>query len=354
MRRAAATIGLLAGLCLGTTAGSALAQTVGIVAPLSGPMQILGRQVETGGRLAASALKLNVVVADDACTEEGGKAAAEALISAKVTAVVGFLCNEAAIAALPLLKDAGIPAITLGVRANGLTDTREKTDWPVYRLGPRADSERDAVGTLMTRLWRDELFAIVDDGTIYGRELAESFRAAAEQAGLKAVMVDTFRPAMENQVGLVGRLRRSGATHVFVGGDADDIAIMARDAKGMGASMTFAGGETLRMPTGTAAIAPGTIMIGLPDLAEAAPASVARRFRTADIIPEGYMLPAYAGVEIVAQAGKSSADALKTLGTETFETAVGPIRFDTKGDLADNPFRTFRFDGSTFIPLEDQ
>ncbi|MDI6027578.1 branched-chain amino acid ABC transporter substrate-binding protein [Corticibacterium sp. UT-5YL-CI-8] len=353
MRRAAATIGLLAGLCLGT-AGSAMAQTMGIAAPLSGPMQILGRQVETGGRLAASALKLDVVVADDACTAEGGKSAAEALIAAKVTAVVGFLCYEAAITALPRLKDAGIPTMTLGVRANSLTDAREKTDWPVFRLGPRSDSERDAVGALMTRLWRDELFAIVDDGTIYGRELAESFRAAAEQAGLKAVMVDTFRPAMENQVGLVGRLRRSGATHVFVGGDADDVAIMARDAAGMGAAMTFAGGETLRMPAGSVPIAPGTIMIGLPDLAEAAPASVARRFRTADIIPEGYMLPAYAGVEIIAAASRTSADELKALRTDTFETAIGPVRFDAKGDLADNPFRAFRFNGSKFITVEDQ
>ena len=76
----------------------------------------------------------------------------------------------------------------------------------------------------------DELFAIIDDGTIYGRELAESFALAAEQAGLKPVFVDTFRPQLDNQIGLVGRLSKAGATHVFAGGDRDDIAIMGRDA----------------------------------------------------------------------------------------------------------------------------
>ena len=94
------------------------------------------------------------------------------------------------------------------------------------------------------------MFAIVDDGTIYGRELAETFRAAAEQAALKPVFVDTFRPQLDNQIGLVGRLQKAGATHVFVGGDRDDIAIMGRDAAQLDAGIVFAGGETLRAPPG--------------------------------------------------------------------------------------------------------
>ena len=53
----------------------------------------------------------------------------------------------------------------------------------MFRLGPRGDDERNAAATLLTRLWADELFAIVDDGTIYGRELAESFRAAPNRPG---------------------------------------------------------------------------------------------------------------------------------------------------------------------------
>ncbi len=71
-------------------------------------------------------------------------------------------------------------------------------------------------------------------------------RAAAEQAGLKPVFVDTFRPQLDNQIGLVGRLRKAGATHVFAGGDRDDIAIMARDAAELGVPLVIAGGETLR------------------------------------------------------------------------------------------------------------
>ena len=58
--------------------------------------------------------------------------------------VVGFLCTEAIEAALPIFKDAQIPVITPGVRTDSLTDRRDKTGWPVYRLAPRADAEGEA------------------------------------------------------------------------------------------------------------------------------------------------------------------------------------------------------------------
>src|SRR4029079_6593638 len=124
---------------------------------------------------------------DDACTADGGAAAAREFVDAKVNVVVGFLCTDASEAALPVLKDANSPVITVGVRTESRTDRRAKTGWPVYRLGPRGDDERHAGASTLTRLWQKELFAIIDDGTIYGREMAETFRAAAEQAALKPV-----------------------------------------------------------------------------------------------------------------------------------------------------------------------
>ncbi|RVB57187.1 ABC transporter substrate-binding protein, partial [Mesorhizobium sp. M7A.F.Ca.CA.004.06.1.1] len=37
---------------------------------------------------------------------------------------------------------------------------------------------------------------------------------------------------------------------------------------------------------------------------------------------------------------------------QDFTTAIGPIRFDAKGDLSQRPYRVFRFDGTRFAPLE--
>lgn len=339
-----------AALLLSAQAHAEPSLAVGIAAPLSGPSAILGRQVEAGARLSAQAFGAHVESADDACTAEGGAAAARHLVEKKVQAVVGFLCTEAIEAAMPILKDAGIPVITVGVRTESLTDRRAKTGWPVYRLAPRGDGEREAVARLLTRLWRDDLFAIVDDGTIYGRELSESFRAAVEQAGLKAVFVDTYRPEMDNQIGLVGRLKKAGATKVFVGGDGSDIAVMERDSQSLDAGIAFAGGETLRSTQGDIPLAAGTLMVAPPEWSEVADAEALDAFRAASVAPDGYALPAYAAVQIMQAASEAGSGAAPELSNRAFETAIGPVRFDKKGDLAESPYRLYRYDGSRFVP----
>ncbi len=180
---------------------------------------------------------------------------------------------------MPALKQAGIPVITIGVRTNSLTDNREKTGWPLYRLAPRADGEAVAVSRVIPALWREKPFAIIDDGTIYGRELAESLRSAVEQVQLKPVFLDVFRPQLDNQIGLIGRLRKAGATAAFVGGDRDDVAIMGRDSAELSAGIIFAGGEALRAASSGVPLAKGTIMIGLPEWSEIADPGVAYRIR---------------------------------------------------------------------------
>lgn len=308
----------------------------------------------TGARMAAGRLaspSVRLTVADDECSASGGANAARELVAARVQVVIGFLCGEAIEAALPILTQAGIPAITVGVRTDSLTDQRNRTGWRVYRLGPRADSEREAAGRLLARLWQRELFAIVDDGTIYGRELSESVRAAVEQAGLSPVFVDTFRPQLDNQIGLVGRLVRAGATHVFVGGDSDDVAVIGRDAAELEANLIIAAGETLRYG-GEQPLAAGTLMVAPADWSGMVSPEVAKAFADRKILAQGYVLPAYAAVEIAHKAlGEQgdSADPLEAnLSGRDFQTAIGPVRFDQKGDLVENPYRIFRYDGAEF------
>jgi len=325
-------------------------ETIGVSAPLSAFRGARQRSKPAHSRGTGNRCELALRT-----TPFGDAGRAVAQFVAEVVVVVGFLCTEAIEAALPILKDAGIPVIAVGVRKESLTDQREKTGWPIFRLGPRGDDERNAAAAILTRLWRDDLFAIIDDGTIYGRELAETVRAVAEQAALKPVFVDTFRPQMDNQIGLVGRLRKAGATRVFAGGDGADIAIMGRDAAELGADITFAGGEALRAPLDVP-FAAGTLMIAQPEWSEVADKPVLDAFAAANILPEGYALPAYAGVQIgaaaSAEAQKDGTPPAQALNGRDFPTAIGTVRFDQKGDLSQNPYRAFRFDGRRFAPLE--
>lgn len=351
---------LAAILCIVCAPWAAAAQGLGVIAPLSEGVEPLGRQVEAGARMAAADLGIpsdQLVIADDRCTGEGGEEAARRMVEAGVEIAIGFLCTESIEAALPLLSQAGIPVITPGVRTMSLTDNRDRTGWAVFRTAPRADDEREAAARLLIPRWRQALFALVDDGTIYGRELVESFRLEAENTGLEAVFFDTFRPQMENQIGLVGRLRRAGATHVLVGGDRDDIAIMGRDADQLGFDLTIAGGEALLSAQGNdVPLAEGTLMVATPEPSEIATVAVLESFMERGIIPEGYTLPAYSALEIAHAAQTSARESSRSLTdilfNTVFETALGPIDFNDQGDLAANPYRLYRFDGEQFLEVE--
>jgi len=331
----------------------ALADTprIGLAAPLTGSSERLGWQVVHGAEAAAEG-KATLEVADDTCSSEGGAAAARQFVGAGVAIAVGFLCSEAIEAALPILKEARIPVVTPGVRAEALTDMRARTGNLVWRLAPRAESESLAISAILTAAWRDKPFAILDDGTIHARELAEAFRSAAEGAGQKPVLVDTFRPQLETQGPLVERLRQSGATHVFVAGDRDDVAIITRDAAALPEPPVFAGGESLRAAPGPVPLAAGTLMVGLPEWSETADPALLSAFAARSIAPEGYVLPAYAATEVSLKA-LAEPDPAKALSGE-FRTVIGPVAFDAKGDLAQNPFRLFTFDGTGFRPVETQ
>ncbi|WP_336056265.1 branched-chain amino acid ABC transporter substrate-binding protein [Nitratireductor sp. CH_MIT9313-5] len=352
--RIAALIFSLTLLCL-----PAVAQELrlGIAAPLSGSFQMLGEQWADGARVAAQngGTTVTFEIFDTRCDEDEAPALAARMVEAEVDAVAGFLCTPVAMAALPLLAEAGIPVVT-PIRSTGLTDQRQRSGFEVYRIGPRADEERAALADILTERWREAFFAIVDDGTIYGRELAETFRASAEEAELEPVYVDTYRPQLENQIGLVGRLRRAGASHVMVGGDRTDIAIIARDAAELGMSLTIAGGEALRAESGGVPLAEGVLMVAPPLWEDLASEQALAALDEETVEPAGYVLPGYAAAEILISAHRRAQDEggniAEVLKRHSFNTAIGIVSFDEKGDRKQQLYRLYRYDGLAFQEIE--
>ena len=333
---------------------------IGIAAPLSDSQEILGRQVADGvaAALASRNGAVKTSLADTSCSAEGGAAAARKFIAEKASVVVGFLCVEAIEAALPILKDAGIPTIDVGVRANRLTDNKARTGFLVYRLAPHSEAEAAAVARYVAARWADQPFGLVDDGSIASRGLSDAVRRRLGDAGLQPQTVDNFRPAEEKQFGLARRLERTGVTRFFIAGDRPDIAIIARDAKDVGLDLSILGSEALfdeastdaPLPAGIVAIGPKT---SFPELEPKDAAVDGAEADGGHLPPQGHFGTAYVAAEIAVAAIGDSRQADEPLGgvlsTKTFATSLGPVKFDAKGDGDLDLFRVYEWRGDAFV-----
>jgi branched-chain amino acid transport system substrate-binding protein len=353
--------GIAAFLMLLVTAAAAHAAgvTIGVVAPQQGSLASLGAQVFAGAGFEIGQAGDTVVSVNETCEENSGQAVADALVNAKVQVAVGFLCSETLEGALPRLKEAGIPAITVSVRSRILMEDALKNGWPLFRLAPSDRAETTKIIDVILANWSGDPIALIEDGTIHGRELVEAVRNALEEKGLKPVFTDTYRPGQDQQIALVRRLKRAGATKVFVGGDRADVAVIARDARAEKIPLDILGGDAMRAADQPLALADGVHAIVIPDysLLPAAAATV-EALRAKSIEPEGYTLPAAAAALIADQAmqaataeGRNVLD--KLVGT-TFQTPVGPIAFTAAHELSENPYRLLEWRGGAFrLPATD-
>jgi len=347
---------LIGALALAVPPAAAKGLTVAVVAPKEGPLAILGQQIRDGARFAAEADGDTVVEIAEACDESDGTGIAKTVLAADAAAAIGFLCTEGLSASLPALAEAKVPAITLSVRSGILMEDALKKKWPLFRLAPGPKAEAEKAVEVITRDWKSEPFALIDDGTIHARELVETVRLHLEDVGMKAAFVDTFRPAQEQQIALVRRLAKTGVTRVFIGGDRTDAAVIARDTKAEKAPFRLLGGEALIGADPAVPMTDGVEAIALPDYAlTPGGRPVADTMKEKGIVAEGYVLPAHAAMTaLAAAAGAEGGELADRLAAGSFTTAVGPLSFGADHELRENPYRLLVWRAGAFVPAEDR
>ncbi|HEV7309101.1 branched-chain amino acid ABC transporter substrate-binding protein [Ensifer sp.] len=354
MLRSIVTTLVLAGLMQAMPAAAAGIK-VAVVAPVEGPFAPLGKQIVDGASFKAGDHGSEIVVIPETCDAAGSEALTKALLAAGAEAAIGFLCTESLDATLPALAEAGVPAITLSVRSDILMEDALKHKWPLFRLAPSGKAEADAIVDTIVSRWKDKPIALVDDGTIHSRELVEGVRAALAEIGLTPVFSDTYRPAQEQQINLVRRLVKSGATHVFTGGDRQDTAVIARDAQGEGADLVLLGGDALNAADPVVPLVDGVLAVTLPD-ASISPEGTpfADGMRAAGIEPEGYVMPAFAAVALLEQAKDRAAEEDKPLAEAIakgpYPTVLGLLSFNAAHERAENPYRLMQWQDGRFVP----
>ena len=126
---------------------------------------------------------------DDLCSNDGGQAAAQIIVSDEdVLGVIGTSCSGAAVAAAPLITEAGMVLISGGNTSPALTSDLAGTAGENYNVGYYRTAHNDLFqGAAMAKFVFGELglttAAAIHDGDPYTQGLAQAFADAFEAEG---------------------------------------------------------------------------------------------------------------------------------------------------------------------------
>ncbi len=126
---------------------------------------------------------------DDLCSNDGGQAAAQIVVADEdVLGVIGTSCSGAAVAAAPLITDAGMVMISGGNTSPALTSDLAGTPGENYNVGYYRTAHNDLFqGAAVAKFVFGELgfttAAAIHDGDPYTQGLAQAFADAFEAEG---------------------------------------------------------------------------------------------------------------------------------------------------------------------------
>jgi branched-chain amino acid transport system substrate-binding protein len=362
-RLAAAAVIMLAA-ALGPARADVL---IGVAGPMTGTNTWFGEQMERGAALAVADLnaaggvlgqRVRLITVDDFCDPEQAVAAAKKLVSDGVIFVVGHYCSGASIAASEIYHAAGVLQITPSSSNPVLTELGRAN---VFRVQNRDDQVGIAIGNYLADHWHNKNIAILHDNTAFGKVIAEEAKKQLNRRGLTEAIYQTYVPGRHDYAAEVTDLQEAEIAVAFVGGYHPEIGLMARLARDRGYPIqliagTNLGTEEFGLIAGPAAV--GTIFTDHADpRGRAEAASVVERFRASGFEPEGDTLYAYAAVQAWAQAAAKAGSLelhamIASLRQHQFDTVLGPIDFDNKGDVTTQRAIWYVWRGGTYVPLK--
>jgi branched-chain amino acid transport system substrate-binding protein len=340
---------------------------IGHVGPLSGAIAHLGKDNENGARLAIEDLnaksisiggkkvKFELVAEDDASDPKQGTAAAQKLVDAKVSGIVGHLNSGTTIPASKIYNDAGIPQISPSATNPKYTRQGFNTAFRVV-----ADDVHlgGTLGRYAVKDLKGKAIAVIDDRTAYGQGVAEEFEKAVKAAGGNLVGHEFTTDKSTDFMSILTTIKGKKPDIVFFGGMDAVGGPMMKQMKSLGLGAKFMGGDGIcttelvklagdAMADGQVVCAEaggvdGALKKGMDDFG----VKYKKRFNDDVKLYAPYVYDAVSVMVDAMQRAKSS-DPAKYLPelakTSGYKGVTGTISFDSKGDIKNGALTLYTY-----------
>jgi branched-chain amino acid transport system substrate-binding protein len=344
---------------------------IGVAGPMTGAYAWFGEQYQRGAGMAVADLNaaggvlgqnIELIVGDDFCDPEQAVALARKLVSDGVAFVAGHWCSHSAIPAARVYEEAETLMIAPGAISSKLTDEGGPN---VFRVCGRDDRQGTKVADYLADHWAGKEIAVLNDGTTFGAGLANAARRRLHERGVPVAMDEAYTPGEAEYSALVSKMQAAGIEVFFAGGYHRETGLILRQAHDRGYDLRLMANSamaTADFPMIAGPAVEGTVMAAAADARKNPDAAeVVARFYAQGYDPPGFTLYAYAAVQVWAQAVEAAGSldldpVIKVLHSSQFDTVLGRIGFDEKGDVTGfEPWQWFvwQADG-TYLPLEQQ
>ncbi|MCW5626116.1 MAG: branched-chain amino acid ABC transporter substrate-binding protein [Burkholderiales bacterium] len=352
-----------------TAAPAGVTVKIGHAAPLTGQIAHLGKDNESGARLAideANAKGLTIggqkvtfelLSEDDEGKPDRGPIIAQKFADAKVAGVVGHLNSGVTIPASDVYEQAGIPMVSGSATNPQLTERGYKV---TFRTVGRDDQQGPAVASYLASEFQPKLVAIVDDATSYGTGLADEVEKSLKASGIAVLPREKGTDKTTDWKAILTKLKGKKPEAVFFGGMDSSGGPLIKQARELGIKAVFAFGDgacsdKMHELAGEAADGMVCSQAGIPASASS-PAfleAYKAKFNADPIIYAPFTYDA-ANLIIAAMQKADSVDPekyLPELAKSSFDGASGHIEFDEKGDRKDAEMTIFTLKAGKLEPV---
>ena len=356
---------LAASALVALTAGGAQAEiAIATAGPMTGQYAIFGDQMKRGAEMAVKDLnakggvlgeQLTLEVGDDACDPKQAVAVANQMVNDEVVFVAGHFCSGSSIPASAVYNEEGILQISPASTNPQLTEQGLEN---VFRVCGRDDQQGTFAGNYVVDNNVGSKIAIIHDKTPYGKGLADEFKKQLNARGVTETMYEAITAGDKDFTALITKMKNAGIDLIYLGGYHTEAGLIARQAKEQGIGATMMSGDALVTDEYwaiTGDTGQGTLMTFSPDPRKnEAAAPVVAEFEAQGYDPEGYTLYTYAAIQVWAQAvekaGSTDLEAvIEQLNGNQFDTVLGPIAFDDKGDVKGAAYVMYEWDNGKYV-----
>lgn len=327
--------------------GAAWADTaVAIAGPMTGQYASTGDQIRKGAEMAIADInarggvlgqKLVLEIGDDACDPKQAVAVANQMVNKKIAFMHGHYCSSSTIPASEVYSEANIPMATVSTNPK-VTERGLKN---LVQIAGRDDQQGQIAGAYLVEHFKGKKIAVVDDKSTYGKGLADEIAKAIESKGVKLVLRESITAGEKDYSGLLAKFKAAGVDVVAFGGYHTELALILRQSEQAKLNLMAFGGDVMsnsEIVTAAGKASNNIFFTFGPDPRKnPGAAAVVKKFRDAKVEPEGYTLYAYAAMQLFEQAANNAksikfADLNKAMHNGTFDTLIGKLSFDEKGN----------------------